>query len=55
MLTGFRVYGPVSYTHLFRILKSYGEVDEIPAEMLKSSLSEQIDSVLGKLDGLLKK
>ena len=35
--------------------ESYGEVDEIPAEMLKSSLSEQIDSVLGKLDDLLKK
>ena len=42
-------------SHYNRILKSYGEVDEIPAEMLKSSLSEQIDSVLGKLDDLLKK
>ena len=40
---------------VFRILKSYGEVDEIPAEMLKSSLSGQIDSILGKLDDLLKK
>ena len=40
---------------VFRILKSYGEVDEIPAEMLKSSLSKQIDSVFGKLDDLLKK
>ncbi len=39
---------------VFRILRSYGEVDEIPAEMLKSSLSGQIDSILGKLEDLLK-
>ena len=41
--------------NVFRILKSYGEVDDIPAEMLKSSLSGQIDAILGKLDDLLKK
>ena len=40
---------------IYRILKSYGEVDEIPAEMLKSSLSSQMDLLLGKLDDLLKK
>ena len=40
---------------VFRILKAYGEVDEIPDEMMKSSLSNQIDSILGKLDDLLKK
>lgn len=34
---------------IYRILKSYGEVDEIPAEMLKSSLSSQMDLLLGKL------
>ena len=41
--------------NVFRILKAYGEVDDIPAEMLKSSLSGQIDAILGKLDDLLKK
>lgn len=40
---------------VFHILKAYGEVDDVPAEMLKSSLSGQIDSILGKLDDLLKK
>lgn len=38
---------------VFRILKSYREVDEIPDEMMKSSLSEQIDSMLTKLDNML--
>lgn len=41
--------------NVFRILKSYGEVDEIPAEMLKTSLSGQIDVILERLDDLLKK
>lgn len=39
----------------FRILKAYREVDEVPAEMLKSSFSGQIDLVLNQLDTLLKK
>ena len=34
---------------IFRILKAYREVDEVPAEMLKSSFSGQIDLVLGKM------
>ena len=41
--------------NVFRILKSYEEVDEIPAEMLKSSLSDRVDIILGELDDLLKK
>ena len=40
---------------VFRILKAYGEVDDVPAEMLKSSFSKQIDLILGQLDTLLKK
>lgn len=40
---------------IFRILKAYREVDEVPAEMLKSSFSGQIDLVLNQLDALLKK
>lgn len=40
---------------VFRILKAYREVDEVPAEMLKSSFSGQIDLVLSQLDALLKK
>lgn len=42
------------FMDVFRILKSYHEVDEIPAEMLKTSFSGQIDAVLEKLDSLLK-
>ena len=41
--------------NVFRILKSYEEVDESPAEMLKSSLSDRVDIILGELDDLLKK
>ena len=40
---------------VFRTLKAYREVDEVPAEMLKSSFSGQIDLVLSQLDALLKK
>ena len=40
---------------IFRILKAYREVDEVPAEMLKSSFSGQIDLVLNQLETLLKK
>lgn len=40
---------------VFRILKAYREVDEVPAEMLKSSFSGQIDLILSQLDALLKK
>ena len=40
---------------IFRILKAYREVDEVPAEMLKSSFSGQIALVLNQLDTLLKK
>lgn len=40
---------------IFRILKAYREVDEVPSEMLKSSFSGQIDLVLNQLDTLLKK
>ena len=40
---------------IFRILKAYREVDEVPAEMLKSTFSGQIDLVLNQLDTLLKK
>ena len=40
---------------IFRILKAYREGDEVPAEMLKSSFSGQIDLVLNQLDTLLKK
>lgn len=38
---------------VFRILKAYGLVDDIPAEMLKSELSNRLDEVLSKLDNLL--
>ncbi len=41
------------FMHVFRILKSYHEVDEIPSEMLKSSFSGKMDAVLEKLDSLL--
>lgn len=40
---------------VFRILRSYGMVDDIPAEMLRSELSNQLDNILLKLNNLLEK
>lgn len=40
---------------VFRILKSYGEIDDISAELLTTKISRSIDNVLEKLDKLLEK
>ena len=40
---------------VFRILKSYGEIDDISAELLTTKISKSIDNVLEKLDKLLEK
>lgn len=40
---------------VFRILRSYGEIDDISAELLTTKISKSIDSVLEKLDKLLEK
>jgi hypothetical protein len=35
---------------LFKLLKAYGEMDEIPETMLRTEVSDKIDSLLDKLD-----
>ena len=40
---------------LFKILRSYGEVDDISSQILTTKLNASIDAILGKLDELLKK
>ena len=40
---------------VFRILRSYGEIDDISAELLTTKISKSIDNVLEKLDKLLEK
>ena len=40
---------------VFKILKSYGEVDDIPAQLLTTKVDAALDAVLGKLDELLSK
>lgn len=40
---------------LFKILRSYGEVDDISSQLLTTKLNASIDAILGKLDELLKK
>ncbi|MBD5402545.1 hypothetical protein HDR58_07075 [bacterium] len=40
---------------VFKILKSYGEVDDISAQLLKTKVDDALDAVLGKLDELLNK
>ncbi|MDD3416277.1 MAG: chemotaxis protein [Lachnospiraceae bacterium] len=40
---------------VFKILRSYGEVDDISSQLLTTKVSSTLDSVLEKLDDLLKK
>ena len=40
---------------VFKILKAYGEVDDIPAQFLITKVNAALDAVLGKLDELLSK
>ena len=40
---------------LFKILRSYGEVDDISSQILTTKLNASMDAILGKLDELLKK
>lgn len=40
---------------VFRILRAYGEVDDISAQLLTTKVDVALDAVLGKLDELLKK
>lgn len=40
---------------VFKILKAYGEVDDISAQLLTTKVDAALDAVLGKLDELLNK
>lgn len=40
---------------VFKILKAYGEVDDISAQLLTTKVEAALDAVLGKLDELLNK
>ena len=40
---------------VFKILKAYGEVDDMPAQLLTTKIDAAFDAVLGKLDELLNK
>lgn len=40
---------------VFKILKAYGEVDDISTQLLTTKVDVALDAVLGKLDELLKK
>ena len=40
---------------VFRVLRTYGEVDDISSELLTTKLSSTLDDVLKKLDDLLNK
>ncbi len=41
------------FINLYRILKAYGEVDDLPLELLSTAASRKMDDILGKLDKLL--
>lgn len=40
---------------MYRIMRAYGEVDDLPETLLKPQVSNQIDDLLKKLDTLLEK
>ncbi|RUT44674.1 chemotaxis protein [Paenibacillus anaericanus] len=39
-----------TFLHLFKILKSYGEVDDVASELLKPDINRKMDNLLKKLD-----
>ena len=38
------------FLHLYKLLKSYGEVDDISSELLKTDVNKKVDSLLEKID-----
>lgn len=43
------------FISLYKILKSYNEVDDIPVELLKSDSIDKMDNILTTLDAMLKR
>lgn len=43
------------FAYLYGLLRSYGEVDELPVELLHPNIEEKMDSLIGELDQLLTK
>ncbi|WEG12602.1 hypothetical protein PU629_21355 [Pullulanibacillus sp. KACC 23026] len=39
-----------TFLHLYKILKSYGEVDDISTELLKTEVHKKVDNLMAKLD-----
>lgn len=39
--------------YLYRLLRSYGEIDELPTELLRPEMEDKVDSLIGKLNNLL--
>ncbi|WP_018212237.1 hypothetical protein [Desulfitobacterium hafniense] len=39
--------------YLYRLLRAYGELDEFPAELLRSEIEGKVDTIIGKLNDLL--
>lgn len=43
------------FAYLYGLLRSYGEIDELPVELLQPNIEEKMDSLIGELDQLLTK
>lgn len=39
--------------YLYKLLKAYGEIDELPAELLRPEIEGKVDALIGKLNDLL--
>ncbi len=39
--------------YLYRLLRAYGEIDELPTELLRPEMEGKVDSLIGKLNDLL--
>jgi hypothetical protein len=42
------------FLYLYKLLRSYGELDEIPIELLRPEIGAKMDQLLNKLDRMLK-
>lgn len=39
--------------HFYKVLKTYGEIDDIPSDFIDESLNDTLDKILNKLDKIL--
>ncbi|MBM6800509.1 hypothetical protein H7U28_17165 [Coprobacillus cateniformis] len=44
-----------TFKNLYKVLSAYGEVDELPGDLLNPMINEKIDNILNSLEDILGK